>query len=137
MVALPTPALGIEEGPPRSAPYQDNQHLPNVGNTFRIRGVPLQWDAERLKSFLAEQDGSVDPVIMSLSPEIDGGSSTGTVMFADAASLPRTLQTNSSWRISLPRSTGPPARPEYLIVDSDFHGITTLFAPPSDDHKVE
>jgi len=58
-------------------------------------------------------------------------------MFRGAASLPRTLQTDSRWRISLSRSTGPQARPEYLIVDGDFHGITTLFAPPPDDHKVD
>ncbi|KAK4446083.1 hypothetical protein QBC34DRAFT_486914 [Podospora aff. communis PSN243] len=124
MDAHPTPALGIER-------------LPDVDKTFRIRGVPLQWDAERLESFLAEQDGSADPVIVSLVPEIHGGTSTGTLMFQGASSLPRALQTNSRWRIPLPRSIGPPARPQYLIVDSDFHGITILFAPPPDDHKVD
>ncbi|KAH6637140.1 P-loop containing nucleoside triphosphate hydrolase protein [Chaetomium tenue] len=52
-------------------------------------------------------------------------------MFQTAASLPRT-------RILLPKPNESQLTPdEYLVLDGDFHGITTLFAPPPDDHKVD
>ncbi|KAK0620759.1 hypothetical protein B0T14DRAFT_522091 [Immersiella caudata] len=135
--ANPTSANGIALSPSGSAPFQDSQHLPNVGKTFRIRGLPLQWGAQRAQLFVAEHYGPADPVVMSLAPEIHGGSSIATVTFLDGAPLPKPLQTGSRWRIPLPRSTSQPARLDYLTVDGDFHGITPLFAPPPDDHKVE
>lgn len=103
-----------------------------------MRGVPLDWDAERVRSFLAEHYTSANPVIKSLAPEIHGRSGSGTVVFLNAASLPDALQPGLSWRIPLPKpETNQPARDEYLTLDDDFHGITTLFTPPPDDHKVE
>lgn len=133
----PKPDNGIGVGPLRSAPFQNSQHLPNIGKTFRVRGVPLHWGAERVQSFLAEHNGSAEPVVMSLAPEIHGGSSTATVIFPDATPLPKPLQTGSRWRILLSRSTSQPTRVEYLTLDGDFHGITPLFTPPPDDYKVE
>ncbi len=149
VVALLTLAVSrwLPIGRPRSAPepaHQDQQPpqgshpSPKYGRTFRIRGVPLEWGADRVRSFLAEHYRSGDPVIKSLAPEIHGRSGTGTVVFLDTASPPNALQTGSTWRIPLPkRETGQPTRDEYLTLDDDFHGITTLFAPPTDDHKVE
>jgi len=103
-----------------------------------MRGAPLDWDAERVRSFLAAHYPSAYPVIKSLAPEIHGRSGTGIVVFLDAAPLPGALQTGLSWRIPLPKpETNHPARDEYLTLDDDFHSITTLFAPPSDDYRVE
>ncbi|KAK3384122.1 hypothetical protein B0T24DRAFT_73220 [Lasiosphaeria ovina] len=149
VVALLTLAISrrLPIGRSRSAPepvHQDEQPSkhsrpsPKYGRTFRIRGVPLDWDAHRARSFLAEHYCSAGPVIKSLAPEIHGRSGTGTVVFLDAASLPDALQMSSMWRIPLPKQeTNQPARDECLILDGDFHGITTLFAPPPDDHKVD
>ncbi|KAK3353544.1 hypothetical protein B0T25DRAFT_214835 [Lasiosphaeria hispida] len=114
-----------------------NHHSLN-GRTFRMRGVPLEWDAARVLSFLTEHYGSAKPVIKSLAPEIGGRFRTGTVVFLDAVSPPDALQTGSPWRISLPRrETDQATCDESLMLDDDFHGITTLFAPPPDDHKVD
>ena len=112
------------------ATRQDQQPLKN-DNTFRVRGVPPHWDAEVLRSFLAEHHQSTDLVVKSLALELHGRSRTGTVMFQTTASLPKT-------RILLPKPNGSQLTPgEYLTLDDDFHGITTLFAPPPEDHKVE
>jgi hypothetical protein len=109
---------------------QDQQPLED-GKTFRVRGVPPHWDAEILRSFLAEHHQSADPIIKSLALELDGRSRTGTVIFQTAAPLPKT-------RILLPKPSGDQLTPdEYLTLDDDFHGITTLFVPPPEDHKVE
>ncbi|KAK0720957.1 hypothetical protein B0H67DRAFT_209453 [Lasiosphaeris hirsuta] len=134
-------------GLPRSTPepvYQDQQppkgSHPSLkyGRIFRIRGVPLDWGADHVRSFLEEHYCSAGPDIKSLAPEIHGRSGTGTVVFRDTASIPYALQTGSAWRIPLPkRETDQPTRDEYLTLDGDFHGITTLFAPPPDDHKVD
>lgn len=106
--------------------------------TFRIRGVPLDWDTDRVRSFLMEHYPSADPIVKSLAPEIHRRSGTATVVFLDPVSLPDALRTDSGWRIPLPkREADQPTRDEYLILDDDFHGITTLFAPPPDDHKLE
>jgi len=103
-----------------------------------MRGVPLDWDAECVRSFLAEHYASASPAIKSLAPEIHRSSGSCTVVFLNAATLSDALQTGSSWRIPLPKpETNQPARDEYLTLDDDFHGITTLFAPPPGDHKVE
>ncbi|KAK0744092.1 hypothetical protein B0T18DRAFT_196285 [Schizothecium vesticola] len=103
-----TSANGVALSPSGSARFQDSQHLPTVGKTFRVRGVPLQWDTERLQ-----------------------------IIFPDAAPLPKPLQTGSKWRIPLPRSTSQPARLEYLTVDGDFYGLTPLFVPSPEDHKID
>jgi hypothetical protein len=134
-------------GRPRSSPEpcHQNQQPPKDGQpsakydrTFRIRGVPLDWHRDRVRSFLAEHYCSADPAIKSLAPEIHGRSGTGTIVFLEAASLPHDLQIISSWRIPLPkRGTGEPIRDEYITLDDDFYGVTTLFTPLPDDHKVE
>lgn len=108
-----------------------DQHPPKGGWTFRVRGVPHDWDRGSLQSFLAEQDDSANPAVRSLANEIHGRSQTATVSFQGT---PRQL------RIPLPpHPTGPtePTEPQVLILDDKFLGVTTLYTPPPEDHKVE
>lgn len=109
---------------------------PKDGRTFRVRGVPPHWNIDELQSFLAEHDGPAGPTVKSLAHEIHARSSTGTVIFQNVS-----LPTARTWRISLPQPSEPskiqPARDQHLTVDDDFLGITTLYAPPPEDHKVE
>jgi len=49
--------------------------------TFRVRGMPLDWNVDRLESFLGKQDGAVDPAVQSLAKEVHGRSQTATVSF--------------------------------------------------------
>ena len=49
-----------------------------------MRGVPLDWDHDRTRSFLAEHYGSADPAIKSLAPEIYGQSGTGYALGLDS-----------------------------------------------------
>lgn len=92
------------------------------GKTFRIRGVPTAWDEARLQSFLAGHVGCVDPVVKSLAIEYKGRSKTATATFGEVKNT--TL-------------TGIGTDDATLILDKDFLGLTTLYAPPADEHKVE
>jgi hypothetical protein len=97
--------------------------------TYRIRGVPNDWDKDKLESFLVERDGSAGPVIQSLAKEFHGRSQTATVLFQNTCRLPL--------KISLPEAFGQFGELRNLTLDHAFLGITTLFAPPQQDHKVE
>jgi protein SERAC1 len=114
-----------------------DQHHPPKQWTFRVCGVPLGWDVEQLESLLAEQDNTVGPTVQSLADELDRKSRTATVIFQN---LPSPLQmplAGRRWPISLPAHSNQSTRPQSLTLDNDFLGITTLYAPPPEDHKVE
>jgi len=104
--------------------------LPTRGLTFRVRGVPLDWDIDRLKSLLADKVGPAGPIISSLALEIHGRSRTATVSF-------QTPPTRDFLLIPLGEAPNPLTGPQSLSLDDGFFGITTLFVPPSQDHKVE
>ncbi|ORY64882.1 uncharacterized protein BCR38DRAFT_186225 [Pseudomassariella vexata] len=100
--------------------------------TFRVRNVPLHWKATDLQTFLAEHSS---PTVKSIATEIHSGSNTGTVTFKD---VPLPLQASHPWDIplSLP-SEDQPFRDQYLTLDDGFLGITTLYNPLPEDHKVD
>jgi hypothetical protein len=76
------------------------------------------------------------PTITSLAQEIQNGVQSAIVSFQAAPDVLRTLGLGRS--IPLPRLSNEKAsRHVYLQLDADFHGMTTLFAPPEDDHRVE
>lgn len=103
--------------------------------TFRISGVPPDWDEDRLQLFLISQDDIVEPLIKSLTIDIDGHCSTGTATFQ---SVPKRFQNGCPWRIPLPRlPQTQSARDQYLIIDHALLGITTLYNPPPEDHSVK
>lgn len=104
--------------------------------TFRIRGIPLTWDSERLRSFLLERENWAGLTVRSLARETNGRSGTGTVTFQTAPPLLQRLQTGRSCRIQLPPGDQP-SRMQYLVIDKDFYGITALYSPPTEDHKIE
>ncbi|RYP55588.1 hypothetical protein DL771_012342 [Monosporascus sp. 5C6A] len=103
--------------------------------TFRVRGVPLGWDADRLQSFLEKQDGLGGAIVRSLALEIHGRSSSGTVTFRDVPAALKALRPEKTWDLTLPSRPG--MRPECLSLDADFFGMTTLFAPPDEDHRLD
>jgi len=98
-----------------------------------VRGVPIDWDADRLQSYIAEQHASANPTIGSLCNEIDGRSLTATVSFR---SPPDSLRTAQSGRI-LPATGNQFAPQRGIKLDDGFLGITTLFSPVPEDHKIE
>ncbi|KAH8880966.1 hypothetical protein GQ53DRAFT_799429 [Thozetella sp. PMI_491] len=104
----------------------------DISLTFRIRGVPLNWDIHELQTFLAKQYDSASPVVRSLAVEIHGRSCTATVSFCN---VPCQLQSGQSWRISLPAISNQSAGS--LTLDTGFLGITTLYAPPPQDHEID
>jgi hypothetical protein len=113
-----------------------NQHPQKRGWTFRVRGVPHDWDRDRLRSSLTEQ-GSASPVVQSLASEIHGRSQTATVSFLNVPSQLWNLPAGRTWDIPLPVPSDQLSGSRGLALDDGFLGITTLYAPPPPDHKVE
>lgn len=108
----------------------------NDAITFRIRGIPLNWDSERLQSFLLKRESWAGLTVGSLARETNGRSGTGTVTFQTLPPPLQRLRTGRSYRIQLPPGDQP-SRKQYLVVDKDFYGITTLYSPPTEDHKID
>ncbi|KAM3557728.1 hypothetical protein ARSEF4850_004942 [Beauveria asiatica] len=88
--------------------------------TFRITDVPNDWDKEKLGSCMANYFQTVS--IQSLAPRIDGRSGQATAM------LDGQVQNANSNGTSIIGG---------LQWDTDFYGMTALFAPPPEDHKLD
>jgi hypothetical protein len=100
-----------------------------MARTYRLRGVPLSWDANRVRAFLAENCRTEPPRVDSLAREVHGRSQSATVSFQHIA-IP------SSRQIQIPIADQL-ARPQVITIDDDFYGITTLYRPPPQNHKLE
>ncbi|KAK8148548.1 hypothetical protein G3M48_009867 [Beauveria asiatica] len=88
--------------------------------TFRISDVPNDWEKEKLGSCMGNYFQTVS--IQSLAPRIDGRSGQATAM------LDGPVQNANSNETSIIGG---------LQWDTDFYGMTTLFAPPPEDHKLD
>ncbi|PCD20340.1 hypothetical protein AU210_016207 [Fusarium oxysporum f. sp. radicis-cucumerinum] len=103
--------------------------------TFRVSGIPRDWNKDRLRSFLADLDDTVRPVVESLTADIDGRCSIATVTSQDFS---KHFQNGQSWKIPLRQLPGSQsARDRYLVLDDAFLGITSLFDPQPEDHKID
>jgi len=133
-------ASAERQRPCPNASEMANVYRPRKGTVFRVRGIPTDWDEELTESFLADHYGAAStPTVQSLGQEIHQSSKTATLMFLDRDfSMPGVTRTNPVWRVPLkPCDGGRRIGNQYLTLDVDFHGITTLFVPPVDDHKLE
>lgn len=102
-----------------------------------MRGVPNDWNRNRLGSFLTE-NGYVRPAVQSLANEIHGRSQTATVTFQNVPTQAQEHPADPAKNINL---SVPPSdqhsRSRSLTLDTAFLGMTTLYTPPPQDHKVE
>ncbi|KAM0188488.1 hypothetical protein ACHAPI_010595 [Fusarium lateritium] len=94
---------------------------PKDGRTFRITSAQL-----------------AGPVVRSLATEIHGRSQSATVTFQNVSHHLQAVHASQTRSVLLPKSSGnQPSHPQYLVLDHDFFGMTTLYVPPLDDHKVD
>lgn len=107
------------------------------GETIRVRGIPKDWNRQKLQSILLGQSKSpaAKVIVKSLAQEIDGSSLTATVTLQEFPAE-RTPTSGKSWSFALPESDYDDET-KYITLDVDFLGVTTLFAPPDDSHQVE
>jgi hypothetical protein len=103
---------------------------PKEKTTFRVTGIPASWDRQQIRSFLQTQESTTEVSIESLASEEHGGLQVATVTFGNTL-----LQHGPSWSIPIPSE--PDNRKQYLTIDKDFHGMTALYTPPLQDHKIE
>lgn len=112
-----------------------NRALPPESDTFRISGIPLDWDRDQLRSFLASHENISDTTVKSLAQEANVNCQTATVTFKET---PLQFRTGASWHIRLLETANAQlVEEQHVAVDRHFHGITTLYAPPASDHKIE
>ncbi|CAH0046042.1 unnamed protein product [Clonostachys solani] len=96
-------------------------HVSGAGKVFRVQGIPLDWNVDRLGSVLESEGDFLSPSVRSLAIEIHGRWNTATVSFIG---VPQPIKS----RIALP-TTADQADRLWLTLDDHFHGITTLYAP--------
>ncbi|KAK4070988.1 uncharacterized protein Triagg1_6355 [Trichoderma aggressivum f. europaeum] len=113
------------------------QNLPSERQTFRVRGVPHDWNRDGLASFLAE-NSYTSPDVQTLANETHGRSQTATVT---VQRVPSQLQERLADPVKgialyIP-SSDQHSRPRSLMLDTAFLGVTTLYAPLSPDHEVD
>jgi protein SERAC1 len=134
----PETPSGNGEGSPNSASKL------GAGRVFRIRGIPVTWEIEDIRSILVHhedmkvQDKAPDPTIISLAEEAHGQSKVGTVKFRV---LPTKLDKIHLLSIRVPSTSnnGQLSTPKDIILalDDEFFGITTLYCPSPEDYKAE
>jgi hypothetical protein len=121
-----------------SEAFNHSISLSRQAKTFRVRGVPLGWDVNQLQTLLLQQHSSSGPKVWSLTKEVLGRSQVATVSFGDTPRSVQKLQAGRSWRIALSASSGNQlAGSGNVMLDDSFLGITTLYSPPNEDHKIE
>ena len=103
---------------------------------FRVQGIPLDLTQSKLKSVLTARYTATDDqiVIKSLAVDYGGENQVATISFK---SLPPELnrrEPRDEWTQVVPAGS---QRQSYWTVDDDFHGLTVLFSPPTDEHKLE
>lgn len=117
---------------------EGNRVAPKETDTFRVSGVPADWDSQELQSFLQDQESIRDVVeIESLAAENEDRSQVATITFENT---PSQLQHGRRWPIPIPTVSDTnikPGRKQHLTIDRDFYGITALYTPSPQDHKIE
>ncbi|PTB70292.1 hypothetical protein BBK36DRAFT_1107742 [Trichoderma citrinoviride] len=104
-------------------------------DTFRVQGVPLDWSVTRLRACLEEHDPSSSPAIRSFALEDGRRSYTATVVFK---TRPLVTQGPKPWDISLSESgENHSSETDCITIDDDLLGMTTLYMPSADNHKVD
>lgn len=98
---------------------------PRTDTVYRIRGIPSAWNEERLLSCLAAKFEASEFAVGSLAVEYHGKSKTATVDCRRGTPLPRKLHLSREGESAS------------VTADSGFHGVTTLYCPPKEDHKVK
>jgi hypothetical protein len=110
----------------RAAQFEDStSKRQKIVKSYRVRGVPLEWNSHELHSFLNDRGDFPGLSIKSLALEFHGKWRTATITY----NTPSPNET--TWFIPLPALIG-----GQLTFDSDFFGLTTLYCP-SIGHKVE
>jgi hypothetical protein len=101
-----------------SSPEPKGHDINKAGFTYRVRGVPLDWDRNDLEGFLAETGQITMPTVLSLFEEVNRKWQTATITCAEPP--PNSLR-----------------QLEPLTIDSEFYGFTTLYAPSKEDHQID
>ncbi|KAH8889477.1 hypothetical protein GQ53DRAFT_783034 [Thozetella sp. PMI_491] len=133
----------------RSATRNDEATLALYRPTWRVRGVPSQFDAEALARALcdhfelqstdAERESNIagavyySVVVHTLARDL-GPNQVATVRFVETPTDLVKLDRSSQLQIEIPQDT---ARSINLSIDSHFDGITVLFCPPFERHEID
>ncbi|KAL7918702.1 nacht and ankyrin domain-containing protein [Trichoderma austrokoningii] len=107
-----------------------------MGKTFRVRAVPRGWSGDDLQSSLREKASS-EPDIGSLAIEVHGRTQTATLTFQDDSPQLEEIMAAKKLKIPLQLLGKQPTKSSSLVFDCDFNGNTTLYAPSSQNHRID
>lgn len=100
--------------------------------TFRMRGIPAGTTPEKLQTLVAEAVSCKDASAVRVrSLAVDASRPREMVATVTFESIPeKLLDECGDWTIEAPRDIT-------LVIDTHFHGCTTLHCPPADQWKSE
>ncbi|KAI5460811.1 hypothetical protein BGZ63DRAFT_445733 [Mariannaea sp. PMI_226] len=114
--------------------FDDDPSAPKEPKTFRVRGVPRNWNLNQLQIFLRESVSFSPLNVMSLAPEVHGRTQSATIVFPDQQP-PRELK---SWRIPFLAEGQPQNRQRRILeLDTEFLGMTTFYDPRPGQYNVD
>ncbi|OPB40304.1 hypothetical protein A0O28_0003830 [Trichoderma guizhouense] len=105
-------------------------------STYRVSGVPLDWDDDKLRTFLMRMELAEVMTIDSIAKEANIESKTATVTLANS-NLQHSPGKSHQFYLSEEYHNDILNLDRSLSVENDFIGLTTLYAPPPRDHKID
>ena len=129
--------------------------------TWRVRGVPLDFDKKKLADVLRhhpdlqfpndvppnDTNGDDGVLVHTLAPDLRFREKVATIRFRNLPTQLDTLQSNGQLTIDLPVTPeNPPTglkrkrdslQTVKLTIDEHFNGITVLFSPPTEEHQID
>lgn len=108
---------------------------PKIPWTYRVNGIPLNWDKSDLYAFLINDTNfklqELGFEVQSLAPNPRNEYQTATVDSLDGTALPPSIRGRPE---TIPASDDGIVR---LQCDDDFRGLTALYCPPKEQTLVE
>ncbi|QYT05472.1 hypothetical protein H0G86_012366 [Trichoderma simmonsii] len=117
-------------------PKRPKKQIWSKETTYRVSGVPLDWDHEKLRTFLMRMELAEVMVMKSLAHEANIESQTATVTLTNSY-MQQWPGKSRQFSLSEEHDNDFLDLNRSVSVENDFIGLTTVFEPPVRDHKID
>lgn len=105
-------------------------------STYRVSGVPLDWDHKKLRTFLKRRELAEVITIDSIAREANIESQTATITLINSY-IQQWPGKSHQFSLSEEHYNDSLNLNRSVSVGNDFIGLTTLYEPPARDHKID